>query len=641
MPGTTHIQQAPTALHRKSVNWRARAAAPAQVTTPPRAHGVRMPSADAPHVFADRSYLAVLICIDCAALVRQCRQAQVQVQDQAEGQARASECEGASMNKAVAMARLGLTSAEDVHSITRAYGECLSQAQQQLLASATSAGRQQSQARVTELVEAYAILTAIEREQPAAASNATVLRSAAHDPAKAQLLNETRPAQTGPPLPIAPGTVLAERLEIGALLGQGGMGNVYAAHDRLKDEDSAIKVLREDLTWSTAAKERFLAEAKVSCSLSHPNIVRVHDVGISNGHYYFSMERLKGQTLRQYMQLRQKSPRRMELDEILGIFRQLFEALEYAHRYIVHRDLKPENIWLAADGTVKLMDFGIARAYSHSQITNTGMTLGTAYYMAPEQQKAAQEVDWHADQYSLGVVLYEMLSGTVPMGAATPLAKLRPDLPRRAANAIMRAMAPKPQDRWPSLDEFSAALHTSPRQTGRIAAGVLIALSAIAAGKLYIDQHARPEAARLAASDTTFPTNIALSPVVVPQIEAELPMPSLGEIEMSYEEAVRAASLRTAHPLEAEVIETEFIEPERLQPVSQRAAVQHSAAPPVTQRTVTRAAQRPATREALQLERWPPPPPEPRFDGRHPPPGYPPPPPRGGRPPPEFRRPPR
>ena len=95
-----------------------------------------------------------------------------------------------------------------------------------------------------------------------------------------------------------PGAVLSSRLEIGALLGQGGMGNVYAARDRLKDEDVAIKVLRQDLLFSTAAKDRFLAEAKVSCSLSHPNIVRVHDVGVSGNYYYFSMERLKGHNLR-------------------------------------------------------------------------------------------------------------------------------------------------------------------------------------------------------------------------------------------------------------------------------------------------------------------------------------------------------
>ena len=224
--------------------------------------------------------------------------------------------------------------------------------------------------------------------------------------------------------------MLSSRLEIGALLGQGGMGNVYAARDRLKDEDVAIKVLRQDLLFSTAAKERFLAEAKVSCSLSHPNIVRVYDVGVSGSYYYFSMERLKGHNLRHRIEAYERENRQFGIDEVTDIARQLIDALRYAHRYIVHRDIKPENIWLAEDGTVKLMDFGIARAYSSSHMTQTGMTLGTAYYMAPEQRVAAKDVDWRADQYALGVVLYELLSGTLPTGAVKPLETERRDLPK-------------------------------------------------------------------------------------------------------------------------------------------------------------------------------------------------------------------
>jgi hypothetical protein len=414
--------------------------------------------------------------------------------------------------------------------------------------------------------------------------------------------------------------VLAERLEIGVLLGSGGMGDVYAAHDRLKDEDVAIKVLREDLAFSTAAKERFLAEAKVSCSLSHPNIVRVHDVGISGGHYYFSMERLKGQTLRQYMQAAQRAHRALRLDEVLGMVRQLCEALQYAHRYIVHRDLKPENIWLAEDGTVKLMDFGIARAYSHSQITKTGMTLGTAYYMAPEQQTAAQEVDWRADQYSLGVVLYEMLSGTVPMGAATALGKLRRDLPKRAAQAVMRALAPHPKDRWPSLDEFSHALHAMPSNAGRIAAAVLIGVGALAAGKRFYDTALEGAApASLAAQPAGSASLSLVLPEIVPSIVAvPLPEPALPEIATSYEDAVAAASLRSTQSAETEIIESEFVEPERT--------------PAVIQRPVAQAVMQPV-REPARLE---PRLPEPRFDPRRDGDGFlppPPPPPPGMRPP--------
>jgi tRNA A-37 threonylcarbamoyl transferase component Bud32 len=300
-----------------------------------------------------------------------------------------------------------------------------------------------------------------------------------------------------------PGAVLSSRLEIGVLLGQGGMGNVYAARDRLKDEDVAIKVLRQDLLFSTAAKDRFLAEAKVSCNLSHPNIVRVYDVGLSGNYYYFSMERLKGQTLRQRLEAYSADKRDFAIAEVSDIAHQLIDALRYAHRYIVHRDLKPENIWLAEDGTVKLMDFGIARAYSSSQLTQTGMTLGTAYYMAPEQRIAAKEVDWRADQYALGVVLYEMLTGTIPMGAVKPLDKARRDLPTRYANALMRAMSPKPEDRWPSLSDLLAEMEAPARKPVSLAAALVAALgfAAVAgAGGYYFIQGRQQGAEPVAAA---------------------------------------------------------------------------------------------------------------------------------------------
>jgi serine/threonine protein kinase len=523
------------------------------------------------------------------------------------------------------MARLGLTGAADVNRVTRAYGECLAQAQQQLVTSQTSGDRQQSQVRVAELVAAYELLTSVRADaaaapggtaQRTALDNATVLRAAGEPERLVGLLATT--------LALNSGVVLAERLEIGVLLGSGGMGDVYAAHDRLKDEDVAIKVLREDLAFSAAAKERFLAEAKVSCSLSHPNIVRVHDVGISGGHYYFSMERLKGQTLRQYMQAAQRAHRALRLDEVLGMVRQLFEALQYAHRYIVHRDLKPENIWLAEDGTVKLMDFGIARAYSHSQITQTGMTLGTAYYMAPEQQAAAQEVDWRADQYSLGVVLYEMLSGTVPMGAATPLGTLRRDLPKRATQAVMRALAPHPKERWPSLDEFSHALHAMPGNAGKIAAAVLIGVGALAAGKRFYDSTLEGSSqASLAAPSAAAPSLSLVLPEIVPtSMEVSLPEPVLPEITASYEEAVAAASWRSSQSTETEIVESEFVEPERTPAVTQRPVVPTAVMQPV--------------REPARLE---PRLSEPRFDPRRDGGGFLPPPPPP--PPPGMRSPPR
>jgi serine/threonine protein kinase len=395
------------------------------------------------------------------------------------------------MNKESALANLGLSGNEDTATVARVYGERLSAIQDQLVKAQTDAERGDCSTKLSQLVESYEFVTQTGRHTKAAAneSSATVMRTG------------TEIAQHAPQLDtlvrMEPGAVLSSRLEIGALLGQGGMGNVYAARDRLKDEDVAIKVLRQDLLFSTAAKERFLAEAKVSCNLSHPNIVRVYDVGQSGNYYYFSMERLKGHNLRNRIEAYERENRQFSIDEVTDIARQLIDALRYAHRYIVHRDIKPEDIWLAEDGTVKLMDFGIARAYSSSHMTQTGMTLGTAYYMAPEQRVAAKDVDWRADQYALGVVLYELLSGTLPTGAVKPLETERRDLPKRYARALMRAMSPKPDDRFPALADLLAEMAGSERKVAVGIGGLLMLAAGVAAagvGAYFFIKPAAPPA---------------------------------------------------------------------------------------------------------------------------------------------------
>jgi serine/threonine protein kinase len=380
------------------------------------------------------------------------------------------------MDKTTAAARLGLSSPADPVSITRAYGERLGKLQQRLVAANTDQERHDSQAQLAELVEAYEYLSQTGRYARARPDE---------DVTQARPVGEATSGSNSREnfIRLEPGAVLSDRLEIGPMLGQGGMGNVFAARDRLKNENVAIKVLREDLMFSAAAKERFLAEAKVSCNFSHPNIVNVYDVGVSGGNYYFSMELLKGQTLRALMEKHHRDRRLFTMAEINEVTRQLVDALRYAHRFIVHRDIKPENIWLEHDGTVKLMDFGIAHANSNSDMTQTGMTLGTAYYMAPEQRTAAKEVDWRADQYSLGIVLYELLSGSVPMGATRPLEQLRRDVPRRYARAVMRAIATHPEDRWISLQAFFSELHLQQRKTPWAAAAVAFGVvAAVAAG---------------------------------------------------------------------------------------------------------------------------------------------------------------
>ncbi|MGH8186067.1 MAG: serine/threonine-protein kinase, partial [Steroidobacteraceae bacterium] len=385
------------------------------------------------------------------------------------------------MNRDAALASLGLAGNEDNATIARVYGERLSAVQEKLITAQTDADRNDCRTTLSELVEAYEFVTATGRyTKPPANDAATVMRSGT------EIVTPSAPS-SDTLVRFEPGAVLSSRLEIGELLGSGGMGNVYAARDRLKNEDVAIKVLRQDLQFSTAAKDRFLAEAKVSCNLSHPNIVRVHDVGMSGNYYYFSMERLKGHTLRQRIDAYHSENREFSIMEVTDIAKQLIDALRYAHRYIVHRDLKPENIWLADDGTVKLMDFGIARAYTSAQLTQTGITLGTAYYMAPEQRVAAKDVDWRADQYSLGVVLYELLAGTLPVGAVRPLETIRRDLPKRYARALMRAMAPKADDRFASLNDLLTEMAVPERKAamglGRlvmVGAGVAAAAAAVA-----------------------------------------------------------------------------------------------------------------------------------------------------------------
>lgn len=408
------------------------------------------------------------------------------------------------MDRNAALTRLGLTGEEDAQGVTRAYGQRLATVQEKLVTAPTDAEREQHQTALSGLVEAYEFLTESGRYTRANVddTSATVMRGPSDSPAAGAVHDTYIRMETG--------AVLSSRLEIGALLGQGGMGNVYAARDRLKEEDVAIKVLRQDLLFSAAAKERFLAEAKVSCNLSHPNIVRVYDVGLSGNHYYFSMERLKGHTLRHRIEAYGAENRDFSVAEVTDIARQLIDALRYAHRYIVHRDLKPENIWLCEDGAVKLMDFGIARAYSNSQLTQTGMTLGTAYYMAPEQRLASKEVDWRADQYALGVVLYELLTGTIPMGAVKPLDKARRDLTKRYADALMRAMSPKPDDRWPSLNDLLSEIEAPVSKSSK--AGVMllagVAAAVVAAAGLYFfkgREQAAVTAAALSVPDTTAP----------------------------------------------------------------------------------------------------------------------------------------
>ncbi|MCK0154918.1 SUMF1/EgtB/PvdO family nonheme iron enzyme [Alcanivorax sp. S6407] len=256
------------------------------------------------------------------------------------------------------------------------------------------------------------------------------------------------------------GHILANRYEIKELIGQGGMGAVYRAFDKNRDEDIAIKLLLPSLTKNERALERFLNEARISSKLSHPNIVNVFDVQSEGDLFFLTMELLEGQDLRQIMDNQKTAGRPFDVEDVKEYIAGITEGLAYAHQHTVHRDIKPENIWVTEDQQVKLMDFGIAQLQSSSQRTQTGAAMGTAYYMAPEQLKGVKDIDGRADQYALGVLAYEMLTEDVPAGVIEPVNALRKDIPKGMAAAIMQAMNARPENRFPDINAFNAAIQS-------------------------------------------------------------------------------------------------------------------------------------------------------------------------------------
>ena len=282
------------------------------------------------------------------------------------------------------------------------------------------------------------------------------------------------------------GQVLAGRYEIKAFIAQGGMGAVYRAFDKNRNEDIAIKVMLPQLMQNDTARERFLDEARLSSQLSHPNIVNVFDVQQQDNLCFLTMELLEGQDLRELMESKKIVRQTFNLEEVGDILTPICAALDYAHEITVHRDIKPENIFLTEEGKYKLMDFGIARMMSTSQRTSTGAASGTAYYMAPEQLKGAKDIDGRADQYALAVLVYELLSGEVPAGAIEPLHSLVKGVNKKVSAAVQKALSPKPENRFASLSIFldaikgknkGASLPSFPLKT---IAMVAILLSAIA-----------------------------------------------------------------------------------------------------------------------------------------------------------------
>ena len=270
-------------------------------------------------------------------------------------------------------------------------------------------------------------------------------------------------------------TLFDGRYLISRKLGAGGMANVYLAEDQELGRRVAIKILDDRHARDDQFVERFRREAQNAAGLSHPYIVSIYDRGEAEGTYYIAMEYIEGRTLKELIVARGPSPIGIAID----YSRQILSALRFAHRNgIVHRDIKPHNVIVDSDGRVKVMDFGIARAGT-SQMTEAGSIIGTAQYLSPEQARGAP-VDQTSDLYSTGIVLYELLTGSVPFNGDTPVeiamkhlsqtpeppSTHRPEIPRDLDYVILRALAKDSSERYHSAEEMDSDLERIARGIG-------------------------------------------------------------------------------------------------------------------------------------------------------------------------------
>lgn len=270
---------------------------------------------------------------------------------------------------------------------------------------------------------------------------------------------------------IMKGQKINDRYQIIKTIGEGGMANVYLAYDTILDRNVAVKVLRGDLATDEKFVRRFQREALSASSLSHPNIVEVYDVGEDNGSYYIVMEYIEGKHLKQLLKKRGN----LTLTEVVDIMLQVTDGMSSAHdSYIIHRDIKPQNIMILENGLIKITDFGIAMALNSTQLTQTNSVMGSVHYLPPEQA-SGKGATIQSDVYSMGILMYELLTGTLPFRGDNaveialkhikePFPSVRdkvPNLPQSIENIIMRATAKNVKNRYADAKEMHDDLKTA------------------------------------------------------------------------------------------------------------------------------------------------------------------------------------
>jgi serine/threonine protein kinase len=335
------------------------------------------------------------------------------------------------------------------------------------------------------------------------------------------------------------GSVIAGRYEIQQQLGKGGMGVVYRAHDKLLDEQVAIKVLRPEVSRDPEISKRFQSEIKLARRVSHKNVCRIHEYGEDRGLRYISMEFMQGVDLRQILRDRGGLP----MDEAFATSLQLADGLHAIHEVgVIHRDLKTPNIMRDTRGQIRLMDFGIAKDWgAATSATATGLVMGTPEYMSPEQARG-EKIDFRSDIYALGIVIFEIFTGRVPFRAETPLATILKHLqepppldgpegariPPSVREVLRKALAKEPGARYATVEDLGTALRAA-RASGGDEALPTLELRTPASGSpttFVPPSVATAPATRVAAAaqpqPTTYPTPTPL-PTAVPTISPTLP----------------------------------------------------------------------------------------------------------------------